>query len=643
MAPFKLPSSGKAIADITVSATVHKSRKPKFELHLKIFDLNNVPLVSGVSSIKWHLPHSLHNDHRGRTHKQPIANHRVDYGFAKVIPVRLVVDRNNRLSDCPIEFEITQEFETHGTTRDEKILLGKVSLNLSEYVAESEAILRTTRPGTAESPRNSFAADAPGGWHSRNRSSMSTKATLNSVATTDSGASGLGGASSTNGSSAASISTSAGAGVEDGVIRRYLLQDSKINSTLKISILMVQIDGERNFVAPALKSAAVFGGITGIMAGGETSNSTENLDDDSSSLGGVVGSLMSTSISKGHETAEIQDVYRRALAASWACQSGELPADECIEDIFGGGDGFRSSHGSDMGMTSASRHHGMPRGSPVTGGSMAAALHRNNWSPSSPTHSSIYEGEEEDVSPVPSRASSGKKHCPRIIPRLGHMRRKTPPSHGASGNGSSGSSHKTKYRDGDVDAGYTSSGEDARSNASSSIHQNQGDDDEDYSPGNHATLRPRDIIKFRNQPGSSATPGLASLRFPGREDSGFSDRTVMPHMDMEASMVPRSSRGSPASHSSHFGHRRNGSYESASRLHPNSDEQRSRGGGLSPAIGGGHRMLGSRQNSGSASIRSGGSGNEEKKKAAELKEYEVRDNYVAWQLPASGSSSVTAS
>ena len=594
-------------------------------------------MVSGVSSIKWHLPNSIHNDHRGRTHKQTIANHRVDYGYAKVIPLRLVVDRSNRLSDCPIEFEITQEFETHGTSRDEKVLLGKVSLNLSEYVAESEAILHNNRPGTAESPRTSFAADAPGGWHTRNRSSMSTKATLNSVATADSNVSGPGAPPSTAGSSAASISTSAGAGVEDGVIRRYLLQDSKINSTLKISILMVQIDGERNFVAPALKSAAVFGVITGIMAGGEMSNSPETLDDDDSSIGGVVGALMSTSITKGHETTEIQDVYRRALAASWACQSGELPADECIEDIFGGGDGFRSSHGSELSSTAASSaRHGMPRGSQV-GGSMATAMHRSNWSPSSPTRSSIYEGEEEeDVSPVPSRASSGgKKHYPRIIPRLGQMRRKTPPAPGVSGPASSSSSHKTRYRNGDGDAGYTSSGDDAASNGSGSNHQNQGDDEAEYSPDNHATLRPKDVFKLRSRPGtaSSSAPGLAALRFPGREDSGFSDRTVMPHMDMEAFMVPRSSRGSPSPHSSHFGHRRNGSYDSASRLHPNSEDHRSRRGA---PLGVGHMPGGSRQNSGSGH-------DEQQKKAAEVKEYDVRDNFVAWQLPASGSGSIVAS
>lgn len=54
---------------------------------------------------------------------------------------------------------------------------------------------------------------------------------------------------------------------EEGVVRRYLMAESKINSTLKVGICMKQIDGERNYVAPPLKTAAVFGGIAGIMAG----------------------------------------------------------------------------------------------------------------------------------------------------------------------------------------------------------------------------------------------------------------------------------------------------------------------------------------------------------------------------------------
>ena len=52
---------------------------------------------------------------------------------------------------------------------------------------------------------------------------------------------------------------------EYGITRRYLMQESKINSTLKIGISMRQLDGERNFITPPLKTASVFGGIAGII------------------------------------------------------------------------------------------------------------------------------------------------------------------------------------------------------------------------------------------------------------------------------------------------------------------------------------------------------------------------------------------
>lgn len=77
---------------------------------------------------------------------------------------------------------------------------------------------------------------------------------------------------------------------------------------------------------PPLKTAPVFGGIAGIMA------AEQGEPDD-------LGQLPSMS-SKNRELGELQDMYRRALAASWGAQAGELPADECIEDIFAGGDGW---------------------------------------------------------------------------------------------------------------------------------------------------------------------------------------------------------------------------------------------------------------------------------------------------------------
>ena len=51
--------------------------------------------------------------------------------------------------------------------------------------------------------------------------------------------------------------------------------------------------------------------------------------------------IATPSLSSGsREAGELQDMYRRTLAAYWAAQPGELKADECIEDIFAGGDGW---------------------------------------------------------------------------------------------------------------------------------------------------------------------------------------------------------------------------------------------------------------------------------------------------------------
>ncbi|KAL8933152.1 MAG: hypothetical protein Q9216_006499 [Gyalolechia sp. 2 TL-2023] len=233
----------------------------------RIFDLNNVPLVSGTSYVKWHLSSSTSAEHRGRTSKELIREHKVAWEYEKLLPLRLTVDRNGMLQESEIHFEVMQEYSSGA--RGERIILGNVRLNLAEYV--------------------------------------------------DAGEDGDG-----------------------NITRRYLMQDSKINSTLKvgrlnnltrqlsdvlqIGISMRQVEGDRNFATPPLKSAPVFGGIAGIMT------AEQGQGDDFSH--------MPSMSSKTRELGKLQDMYRKTLAASWAAQDGELPADECIEDIFAGGDGW---------------------------------------------------------------------------------------------------------------------------------------------------------------------------------------------------------------------------------------------------------------------------------------------------------------
>lgn len=256
------------------SAFVSKSRRVRFEVTLRIFDLNNVPLVSGTSFVKWHLPASTAAEHRGRTNKCPIRDHRVQYDYEKTTQVRLTVGKGGMLHEASVHFEVVQEYSAGG--RGERIVLGHVKLNLAEYCDTSEL----------QSPTSPDA--------------------------------------------------------DKGITRRYLMQESKINSTLKIGIYMRHIDGTRDYFAPPLRTAPVFGGIAGIISSSEPAStthgvgSTANPNGDANADGPPLPDFSATN----KEMGEVQDLYRQTLAAYWASQPGELRADECIEDIFSGGDGW---------------------------------------------------------------------------------------------------------------------------------------------------------------------------------------------------------------------------------------------------------------------------------------------------------------
>ena len=90
-----------------------------------------MPLVSGTSYVKWHLPSSTSAEHRGHTPKSSIRDHKVSWDYDKVLPVRLTIDRNGVLQESEIHFEVLQEYSPG--TRAERIVLGNVRLNLSEY------------------------------------------------------------------------------------------------------------------------------------------------------------------------------------------------------------------------------------------------------------------------------------------------------------------------------------------------------------------------------------------------------------------------------------------------------------------------------------------------------------------------------
>lgn len=243
----------------TYKKLTHTSQ-PKFDLILKIIDLNNIPLVVGTAFVKWHLPSSTAAEHRGRTERAPITDHKCTWDYTKELTIRMTIDKSLLLSETEVHFEILQEYSEGA--RHGRVVLGQVKLNLAEYADRSHL-------------DDSTALDPD----------------------------------------------------DEAITRRYLMQQSKINSTLKIGIQLKQLDGDTNFTTPPLKTAMVFGGIAGIV-------SAETGTEDGDATGHVP-----TVNSKTRELSELQDIYRRTLAATWACQAGELPPDKLIEDLFSGGDG----------------------------------------------------------------------------------------------------------------------------------------------------------------------------------------------------------------------------------------------------------------------------------------------------------------
>lgn len=214
--------------------------------------------------VRWRLPSSSATEHHGHTGKATLTDHRASWNYEKTLHVRLTIDRTSILQECEINFEIIQEFPS-----SEKQALGKIKLNLAEYVDKAED--------------------------------------------------------------------------DEGVVRRYLMYDSKVNSTVQIGIALRQLEGERNFITyvvsverwcyvdngqtdpnrPPLKSATVFGGIARVVHSSEPGDSEE------------LGHMASIN-TKSREVTDMQDMYRRTLAATWTSRACDMPADKLVEELFAG-------------------------------------------------------------------------------------------------------------------------------------------------------------------------------------------------------------------------------------------------------------------------------------------------------------------
>ena len=110
--------------------------------------------------------------------------------------------------------------------------------------------------------------------------------------------------------------------------RRYLLQESKMNSTVKVTIAVIHVEGTREYTTPPLKKAQMFHGITNLLA--------ENKDSPQ------ISREIELYNSKHSLQSPTQEMYRRTFTAQWRLQAGELPPTDVVEDIFKGGTGWKT-------------------------------------------------------------------------------------------------------------------------------------------------------------------------------------------------------------------------------------------------------------------------------------------------------------
>lgn len=333
-----------------MQAFVPKNRRPRFELVVRILDLNNVPLSSGTAYVKWSLPSSAATEHRGVTDKAIIIDHRAYWSYEKLLLVRLTIDRNQSLHQCDLVLDVVQEFGSGG--RGDKNLLGRIRLNLAEYVDKSDE--------------------------------------------------------------------------EEGITRRYLMQDSKINSTLKVTVIMRQLEGDKNYTIPPLKSPMVFSGINGI-----TGVVFSEQGDPADSLG-----RFPSLNTKSREVSDMQDMYRRTLIASWNSPVNEIPADKLIEELFAGGSGWnKGSHSrkSEENEDALGLFPNIDMDSRqfLSGTKLSPSLEKRPRSSSS--HQSRFLGKEAELSSSPGHAKKTRSIEQKLIDSAkGKGERRSGPSHEVS-------------------------------------------------------------------------------------------------------------------------------------------------------------------------------------------------------------------
>ncbi|CCE63167.1 hypothetical protein TPHA_0E00720 [Tetrapisispora phaffii CBS 4417] len=327
-----------------------KQNRPRFLLSILFKDLINVSSESGSCFIKWALKdgtgtsiHALSSDHKGNhlqlyginqntglTPIQQINNHRVVWGYDLEVPlhIKLYVDNNGVLIGKLLILEVYLDKNTNKTDHT----LKQTTSAPNEKKNKLEKVLEPTATELKKTVTAAHAGVTNGPNISQiNKSKYELLGTVK-IDITD------------------YIRPD-----EQFSSNRYLLQNSKVNTILQLSMKLKLIRGKyTDFTIkkpsnkPGAKSIAQ-SGIGDIFQqedstiysslGGSTKVNGSS-ESDNLYAASTAGSKVHTSVSSVRPSYLVEDAYMKSLNLSWDRRPGEFNVQECIEDIINGGDGW---------------------------------------------------------------------------------------------------------------------------------------------------------------------------------------------------------------------------------------------------------------------------------------------------------------
>ncbi|AGO13590.1 AaceriAGL291Wp [[Ashbya] aceris (nom. inval.)] len=320
----------------------NKSKRPKFLLHLEIKELSNIPQSSGYCYVKWHLKDGTgtlsHSVKEVETaDQQHVAVSNQSKGSTAHVLVRAHRARWNHRLEPPVKVKLAVDHERRLASKE-------LTLDVYFEFMEGEHV------------------------HVRGNCPSPSPSTLSSQSGTVTGTGGSGGSVYTKKVSGkhllGSVTTDLADYVnpqQEPVTKRLLLQRSKINSILTLSIRLQLIRGHMDdFIlreqqepfsgtgagwhdvfedgAPDMAPPLVVPQITRT-----SSPSMNNSSGNSAYHNGLSPARRFTKndgLSMTFTNPVVEKLYQKSVEISWDPRPGEYSPRDCVEDILEGGDGW---------------------------------------------------------------------------------------------------------------------------------------------------------------------------------------------------------------------------------------------------------------------------------------------------------------